>query len=387
MINGALARYLDFNDSYLAPAETCHPSDNLAAVLAAAELAEADGLTLLTALAVAYQVQCRLSDASPIRNRGFDHATHLAYSASAGAARALGMDAERAAHAIAISGTALNALRVTRTGALSNWKGLAAPFAASSALEATLLARLGVTGPLGVFEGNKGFMDAIAGRFNIDWEHEDLERVTATILKKFNAEIHSQTAIQAAVDLKQRRGFDAKEISTIDVEVFDVAYQIIGGGEEGDKTLVMTKEDADHSLPYLVAVALLDGTVMPAQYDADRIQRADVQELLCRVFVHPNRNYSRRFPDEMLSRVAVTLRDGQRVELEKRNYPGFSTSPMSWDDVHSKFLMLATPHASLGDLAELASAIETLEDIEVRDLTRILARVYGPAQPSTIAAA
>jgi hypothetical protein len=80
LLNGALVRYLDFNDSYLAPGETCHPSDNLGAVLAAAELANADGTTLLTALAVAYQVQCRLSDAAPVRQRGFDHTTHLAYS-------------------------------------------------------------------------------------------------------------------------------------------------------------------------------------------------------------------------------------------------------------------------------------------------------------------
>ena len=386
LVNGALARYLDFNDSYLAPGETCHPSDNFAAVLAAAELANADGPTLLAALAVAYQVQCRLSDVAPARNRGFDHTTHLAYSAAAGAARALEMDAERAAHAIAISGTALNALRVTRTGALSNWKGLAAPFAGSAALEATLLARRGITGPLGVFEGNKGFFDTVAGPFSIDWEREDLERITATILKKFDAEIHSQTAIQAALDLKQRAGFTPQEIATVQLDVFDVAYHIIGGGDEGDKTLVMTKEDADHSLPYLVSVALLDGTVMPEQYDADRIQREDVQDLLCRVFVHPNRNYSRRFPEEMVSRVGVMLRDGRHVELERRDYPGFNTNPMSWSDAHDKFLNLASAHASPADLAELAAAVQSLEHIRARDLTRILARVHGPAQPSTIAA-
>src|SRR4030095_14520276 len=80
LYNGALVRYLDFNDSYLAPRETCHPSDNLGAVLAAAELANASGGTLLVALAVAYEVQCRLSDAAPVRDRGFDHTTHLAYS-------------------------------------------------------------------------------------------------------------------------------------------------------------------------------------------------------------------------------------------------------------------------------------------------------------------
>ncbi|HEY6829612.1 MAG TPA: MmgE/PrpD family protein, partial [Gemmatimonadaceae bacterium] len=128
LLNGALVRYLDFNDSYLAARETCHPSDNVAAVLAAAELAKADGGTLLTALAVAYQVQCRLSDVAPVRDRGFDHTTHLAYSVAAGVSRALSLDVHHTANAVAMSGTALNALRVTRTGTLSHWKGLAAPF-------------------------------------------------------------------------------------------------------------------------------------------------------------------------------------------------------------------------------------------------------------------
>ena len=186
------------------PRETCHPSDNLAAVLAAAELAKTDGGTLLTALAVAYQVQCRLSDVAPVRDRGFDHTTHLAYSVAAGVSRALSLDARHTANAVAISGTALNALRVTRTGTLSNWKGLAAPFAASAAMQAALLAQRGITGPAEVFEGNKGFMQSVAGPFAIDWGREGLDRVERTIIKRYNAEIHSQTAIEAALELQHR---------------------------------------------------------------------------------------------------------------------------------------------------------------------------------------
>lgn len=387
LVNGTLGRYLDFNDSYLAPGETCHPSDNLAAVLAAAELAGADGRTLLAALAVAYQVQCRLSDAAPVRKHGFDHTTHLAYSAAAGAARALGMDTERIANAIAISGTALNALRVTRTGALSNWKGLAAPFAASAALEATLLARGGITGPMEVFEGNKGLFDAITGPFSIDWKAEDLERVTHTIVKKFNAEIHSQTAIQTALDLKHKSGFRPSDIATVELDVFDVAYNIIGGGEEGDKQVVLTKEAADHSLPYLIAVALLDDTVMPQQYEPDRIRRADVQQLLRRVKVRPNQEYSKRFPEEMPSRVTVTLRDGRHFSLERHDYLGFRTSPMSWEDAHNKFVALGASHAEPETLVEIASAVKDIESIKVHDLTHLLTKVHAPTHSSAVAAA
>ncbi len=293
--NGALVRYLDFNDSYLAKGETCHPSDNIAPVLAAAEFAGRSGREFLAALAVAYQVQCRLSDVAPVRDKGFDHTTQGSYAVAAGVSRALGLDRTRTANAIAICGTAFNALRVTRTGALSHWKGLAYPNTAFGCTHAAFLAMRGVTGPLEVFEGNKGFMDAIAGRFEIDWSKEDLERVTRTILKKYNAEIHSQSAIEGILELRQQ-GMRPEEIERIEVEMFDVAYQIIGGGEEGDKTVIRTKEEADHSLPYMLAVAILDGQVMPEQYAPERILRDDVQHLLRRVIVRPRADLQPALP-------------------------------------------------------------------------------------------
>src|SRR5437016_4471691 len=202
--NSALVRYLDFNDSFLARGETCHPSDNLGAVLAASEYARASGRDFLAALALAYQVQCRLSDVAPVRDAGFDHVTQGAYAVAAGGARALGLDPARTAHAIAIAGTAFNALRVTRTGPLSHWKGLAFANVAGAVTRTTFLARRGITGPLEVFEGEKGFMDAVAGYFELNWENEDLERVTQTILKKYNAEIHSQSVLEAVLELRAR---------------------------------------------------------------------------------------------------------------------------------------------------------------------------------------
>lgn len=173
--NSALVRYLDFNDGYLAKGETCHPNDNLGAVLAACEYANRSGKDLLTALAVAYQVQCRLSDVAPVRAKGFDHTTQGSFAVAAGVSKALGLDQAQIANAIAINGTAFNALCVTRTGALSNWKGLAYPNTAFGATHAAFLAMRGITGPSEVFEGNKGFMDAISGHFELDWSKEDLE--------------------------------------------------------------------------------------------------------------------------------------------------------------------------------------------------------------------
>ena len=188
----------------------------------------------------------------------------------------MGLPADETANAIAIAGTAFNALRVSRTGALSNWKGLAYPNLGFAAIHAAMLARHEITGPVEVFEGNKGFMDAIAGRFEIDWSREDLEKVTETSIKRYNAEFHSQSTLEAVLELRAEHGIDAADVDHVEVDVFDVAFNIIGGGEEGDKKVVRTKEQADHSLPYLVAVALLDGQVLPAQFAPQRIARADV---------------------------------------------------------------------------------------------------------------
>ena len=374
LLNGALVRYLDFNDSYFAPGETCHPSDNLAPVLAAAEYAQASGRELLTALAVAYQVQCRLSDEAPVRAKGFDHTTQGAYAAAAGAAKALRLGEAETANAVAIAGTALNALRVTRTGALSQWKGLAYPFTAFGAVEAAFLAARGITGPAEVFEGNKGFIETIAGPFEIAWEHEDLERVRRTFLKRYNAEIHSQSALEALLALRETHALDPAQVERIELETFQVAYDIIGGGEEGGKKEIGTKEEADHSLPYLLAVALLDGQVLPEQFAPERIVAADVQELLRRVDVRPAADLSARFPAEHACRLRVHLAGGATLAAERSDYEGFLTRPMSWERAREKFERLAAQAVKPGLAAELADAVAALEELETRDLTALLAR-------------
>ena len=382
LYNGALVRYLDFNDSYLAPGETCHPSDNLAPVLAAAEYARADGRTLLTALAVAYQVQNRLSDVAPVRAKGFDHTTQGAYAVAAGVARALGLDERRTANAIAIAGTSLNALRVTRTGELSHWKGLAYPATAFAATNASFLAARGITGPREVFEGNKGFIDAIAGPFEIDWRHEDLESVRRTILKRYNAEIHSQSAIEALLELRAEHGLTGAEVEQIELDTFQVAYDIIGGGEEGDKHQVGSKEQADHSLPYLLAVALLDGQVMPEQYLPERIAASDVQELLRRVEVRPDPELSGRFPEQHSARVRVRLRDGRMLEREQHDYEGFHTRPMSWDLVAAKFERLAGDHVDSPVRTHIVEAVSRLDDLGIGEFMPLLMTPRPSNEPS-----
>jgi 2-methylcitrate dehydratase len=375
LYNSALVRYLDYNDSYLAKGETCHPSDNLGAVLAAAEYAGRTGRDLMTAFAVAYQVQCRLSDLAPVRAKGFDHTTQGSFAVAAGVSRALGLDATKTANALAICGTAFNALRVTRTGALSNWKGLAYPNTAFACVHGTFLAMRGITGPPEVFEGNKGFKEAISGPFDIDWSREDLERITRTIIKQYNAEIHSQSALEGILELKAEQPFSGKDVQRIDLEIFEVAYNIIGGGEEGEKYTVRTKEEADHSIQYMIAAAILDGNVLPPQYLPERIVREDIQTLLRKIQVRPNEDYSRRFPNEMPCKLTVTLRDGRTLIKEKRDYEGFITHPMSWETVAQKFERLATPFTSAETRRAVIQTVMRLEEVSVSDLTSLLVKV------------
>jgi 2-methylcitrate dehydratase len=177
----------------------------------------------------------------------------LGFAIGTGVAKALSLPREQIAHAIAI---------------------------AMAATHAALLAAHEITGPDAVFEGNKGFKETIADAFEIDWLKEDLERVKLTILKKYNAEIHAQSAIDAALDIRARPGFAVGALGAVRLKTFAVAHQIIGGGEEGDKRIVRTKEEADHSLPYMLAIAFIDGEVQPEQYKPERIGAGDVQALL-----------------------------------------------------------------------------------------------------------
>ena len=372
--NSALSRYLDFMDAYLAKGETNHPSDNMGAVLAAAERADGSGADFLTAFAVAYQIHARLSDVAPVRDLGFDHTTQGAFAAGAASAKALGLGPEQIANAAAMAGTANVALRVTRTGDLSHWKGLAYPHVSKEGVFAALLAAHGITGPAEVFEGNKGFK-ALAGDFELDWSAEDLEKVTDTIIKKHNAEIHSQSALDAAQEIRAQDGFRADAIASVELRTFDVAYSIIGGGEEGDKRTIRTKEEADHSLPWMVAVVLLDGQLNPEQYDLDRITAEDVQDLMHKVTITPSDEFSDRFPDHMCADLVVTLDDGTRFHASTDDYEGFVTNPLDWAGARRKFDALTSPFAEAELRDEIAELVHDLEHHRVRELTEALARV------------
>ena len=153
---GCCIRYFDYNDTYLSK-EPAHPSDNIAAALAIGESVGANGCELITAIALAYEVQCRFCDAASIRAKGWDHPTYGAFSTALAAAKLMKLDAEKTRHAVNIAGVNCAAFRQARVGELSHWKGVAFANAARCGVYAALLARAGMTGPAPIFEGQMGF--------------------------------------------------------------------------------------------------------------------------------------------------------------------------------------------------------------------------------------
>ena len=345
--NTALVRYVDFMDSYLAGAEICHPSDNLAPVLAACEHAGRSGKEFLAALAVAYQVESVLTANAPFTADGFDLTTQLSFSVAAGAAKALQLDEAKCESAIGICGSVLPLL-VARTSPLSQWKGLNSSQVALSSIHGVFLASRGVTGPQYVIEGPGGLAQALAKPIQVDWGQLKLDCFDQLSLKSYNSAVPTQSAIFCAIELHKAHPFPPAEVVTIQAEVFQDAFDSTGGGRFGPKKDVHTKEDADHSLPYLLAVAFLDGDVQPAQLALSRIAKSDVQALLQKVTVKPNDGFTARYPAEVPSRVTVRLRSGESFTHEVSDYPGASNRPFTWKEIEAKFDKLAAARNKVG---------------------------------------
>ena len=206
----------------------------------------------------------------------------------------------------------------------------------------------------------------------IDWSKEKLDAVNRTILKKYNAEVHSQSAIDCMLAIRNMDGVKAEDVDSIDVGIFDVAFKIIGGGEEGEKKLVRTKEEADHSLPYILSAALIDGEVGPEQYMPHRIMQNDVQNLLRKIQVNPSKEFSSRFPEAMPCEITVHLRSGKTVTRTVNDYDGFLTRPMSLAQATEKFSRLASKFIGEDRGKSIVDTVTKLESVKMRQLTELL---------------
>src|SRR6058998_3082575 len=203
--NGCAIRYFDYNDTYLSK-EPAHPSDNISAALAIAESVGSSGRELITAIALAYEVQCRLCDAASIRARGWDHPTYGDFSTALACANLMKLDPEKTRHAVNIAGVACAAMRQARVGELSHWKGVAFANAARHGVYAAFLARAGMTGPAPIFEGQMGFEKELGVSLgNVGEKFKGAPAmILNTSIKYWPAEYHSQSAIEAALFLREQ---------------------------------------------------------------------------------------------------------------------------------------------------------------------------------------
>jgi 2-methylcitrate dehydratase len=373
----ALVRYVDFMDNFLAPTETCHTADNFGVALTIAEYVGGSGRDLMLAVALSYTVQSRFVDHANFMTRGFDHTAQLAFSLNAAAGRLLGLNKSQIANAIAMAAASDASFAVMRAKPLSQWKGLASAQSALGAMNTLFLARRGVEGPLQVIEGANGIDNLLHMQIRIDWDKQGYEGVLESTIKKYNAMIHTQSAVHCMVELVRQNKLDAGKVVSIEADVTRMTYDFAGGGLYGVDKVIRTKEQADHSLPYLLAVALLDGDVMPTQFEPDRITRADVQQLLKKVSVRPDQDFTDQYPAKMPAKIAVRLQDGKVMEHEVQDFPGLASRPFTWEDSVEKFDRLVAGRADESLSGEIKDAVRSLETIQVGDLMQLLGRVTG----------
>lgn len=377
----ALVRYVDIMDNFLAPTETCHTADNFGGVLTAAALAGASGKELMVGMAVGWTAQSRYVDHGNFMTHGFDHTAQLAFSVPAAAGRILGMPAAQIANAVGMAVASDASLAAIRSKPLTQWKGLASSQSTMAAYNCLFLARRGVEGPVDVVEMPNGLNHALGATISIDWANEGYEGVATSTIKRYVAEIHCQSAIQCMIELVQKVGrIDPARVVSIEADVPQITFNFAGGGLYGNASSgIHSKEQADHSLPYLLSVALLDEQVMQPQFTPERIGREDVQTLLPKVVVRPDAKMTAEYPKLFPSRIVLRLTDGTVHTHEIEGYTGMPNFAFDWNDATSKFDQLTEGRLDASLAGEIKDVCRNIADHTTPELMGLLQAVPTPA--------
>ncbi|MDA4135374.1 MAG: MmgE/PrpD family protein [Thaumarchaeota archaeon] len=368
-VNGLMIRYFDYNDTYLSK-EPAHPSDNISACLAVGEREGASGKDLLTAMAVAYEVQCRLCDAADIRHRGWDHVCYGLVSSALAAGKLMGLTGKKLTHAVNISLNAHIAMRQVRAGELSEWKGASFANAARNAVFSAMLAGNGMTGPSPIFEGEMGFFKQVSGPFELDVDGFGGEKgsfkLVETYIKFFPAEYHAQSAIWAALEARKKVG-SIGEILEVKVETHEAGYTILSKDKE--KWAPSTKETADHSLPYMVGMALLQGRVDNNTYSAKNMADPKVIAFLKKIKVMEDKELTDMYPEHIANRITLKLKDGRSITEQVNDPKGHPNNPMTREEVEGKFKGLTAKFLKEAQAREI---LDYVWDIERREVAPLL---------------
>ena len=365
--NAVMVRYLDFNDTYIAKGSG-HPSDMTAAILAVAEAQRCSGKDTLLAIAIAYEVYAAMADQIALRDLGWDQGVFAVLGTAAGVSKLLKLTIAQTGDALAIAITANIATRQTRSGELAMWKGVATAAAVRSGVNAALLAQAGMTGPTAAFEGKDGVWEKVTGKFQLGAMGSatvpfGIER---TNLKFFPSEYHSQAPLWIALELRKKVA--VADIEAINVQTYFTAWSEIGS--ELAKWAPKTRETADHSLPYLLALGFTDGRITVDSFSQQRINDPALRALMNRIKIVENKDFTRQFPGKLMTEIEVVTRDGKRFVESAQYSKGHAKNPMTDADVEAKFGILCEGLMANAQRDALLKALWNLD--QAADLTALL---------------
>jgi 2-methylcitrate dehydratase len=335
--NTVMLRVLDYNDTYVSRG-SLHPSDLIPAALAAAEVTRSSGAQLVLSIVLGYEVACAMSSAVNLRERGWDQGIYVSVGSAVAAGKLLGLTRAQLGHAVALALVPQIPLRQTRAGELSMWKGCATAASVRGGVFAAQLAQFGMTGPDEPFEGRDGLFARVTGEFDLCVPLQaDGFAIQTSNLKLHPSEYHSQAPLDLVPTILERTPVD--RIRSIDVETYWMAYSEIGS--EPAKWTPETRETADHSLPFLLASALLDGRLSLDAFSDARLRAPKLRQLMQRIRIEHDPLLTERYPEELPSRLHITTTEGDSFTLETTYPRGHFRNPASVADIEAKFTAMA----------------------------------------------
>ncbi|MCJ0903083.1 2-methylcitrate dehydratase PrpD [Rhodococcus sp. ARC_M6] len=354
--NGVAVRELDFHDTFLA-AEYSHPGDNIPPILAVAQHAGRSGNDLIRGLATGYEIQMDLVRAICLHEHKIDHVAHLGPSAAAGIGTLLGLDPETVYQAIGQALHLTTATRQSRKGEISSWKAYAPALAGKVAVEAVDRAMRGEGAPSPIWEGEDGVIAWLLGGPDKEYHvplpgtGEAKRAILDSYTKEHSAEYQSQAPIDLARRMRSRVG-DLEQIASIVLHTSHHTHVVIGTGSGDPQKFDPTasRETLDHSVMYIFAVALQDGTWHHEHsYAPERAQRPDTIELWNKISTREDPEWTRRYhstdPDEKAfgARAEITLKSGEVIidELAVADAHPLGARPFARDQYIAKFRTLA----------------------------------------------
>jgi 2-methylcitrate dehydratase len=362
--NALMIRCMDYNDIYWKQ-DPSHPSDIFPAALACCERAKSDGRELIVGLVLGHEFEMRFCEAAfpGIRERGWHHATLTAFVSPLVAGRALHLSWDQIQHAVGISASRHCTLGAVTAGKLTMMKNTVDPMATQSGVLAALMAEKGYTGPEHVVDGKEGLTHCFGPEWKLNLLTDGLGdswRITQCGMKAFPTEALTHTPISAVLDLIKTNDLKADQVERVQIRSLARAADILSDPSKYDPR---TKETADHSLPYVIAAAIVDRQVTPAQFEMKKIMDPTIRAQLKKVEVVADPEIEKVFPALQRVVVNITTIDG-RTFSKQLDYPkGDPRNPLTDAEVEEKFATLADSVLSAGARKKLIDAIWSLEKV------------------------